>query len=310
MFCFLLICSISLCPSSRITGNSNGYVNISGCTFEKMGTSQTGSVVFLQVSIAIEFVVERSIFSSCYGSSGAGVIYFNCLNGISSLNFVCSLNSSIISGTIHNSAAFAFISSSTTGKNNVNYLSISESRGLISPFEILKGTQSHQGVNSSFNYMGYYSGVGLQLSAQCQFKFSTVSSTYATLHTSICFYNKLSISSSYVNFCNNSQTAKSSWGLIANYITSTTSIYSWVFYNNDRLSKLFAQEDGTCIVRSCKLDYNHQNSNIIITTPSTFDQTYNLELLGDSLCYRNEYTYIISNRNKSTWAVFLIHCIF
>jgi len=300
MLFFLFSCSISECPLSRITENTSGNVNISGCVFNNMGTSGKGSVIYLLISTSVFMEVKATIFSSCYGGSGAGAIYFVCSNGASELSKVCAYNCTVISGEIHYSAAFAYITTSASGSNNVDYFSIVKSRGLISPIEVLKGIQNHQGINSSNNYMTYYAGLGLQQSSDCQFRYSSISSNYATYHVIICFYKYLQVISSNVNFCNNSQGVVNSWGLIANYITSLTHIYQWVFYSNNRLTYLFAQQEGTCLVNNCVVDYNYACYGIIVSTPASYSNTFSLFLLNENDCQLDLYTKLSKIKIRST----------
>jgi len=287
MIFILLACTFSECPSLRIIDNINGYVNISDCVFDKMNTNQKGSVVFLQMNNNISLTIEKSVFRSCCGSIGAGAIFFNCINGNSVLYCVCSNNCSCISGDLYYSAAFAFICTSITGRNDVQYLSISKSLGIISAIDISKGNQMINGINSSFNYLTYYTGLGLQQSTDCRLTYSSVCSNSALYHVIICLYKYTNTVSTHVNFCNNSQGVKNSWGLITNFISSKTQVSQWVFNQNDILCNLFAQSDGSCTVNECYFDFKYICANIIITTPSSFSNSINLVLLMDEGCNIN-----------------------
>jgi len=304
---FLWICfSISLCPSSRIKETNDYEISINECSFIGFISNEKGSVLYLDKSNFILLKVENSFFSSCFGN-GVGAICFNCANGNSSFFSVCSRNTSYSNGVTHYSAAFAYILTSSKGNNNLEHVSCSRSCGLISAIEIVKGIQNIKGLNSSFNHMTYYSGIGIQQSSDCLFSFSCVSSNFASTHVIICMYNKLNMVSEFVNFCNNSQGSLSSWGLIANAITSTSSISRWVFLNNNRYAFLFANSDGTCSVHSCAVDFNYLSSQVLISTPASYSNTYSVNLFGEKYCNVNQKTFMRQNpKSKSLYSFFVV----
>jgi hypothetical protein len=240
---------------------SDSYLYFSNCLFKSISSSSTGGA--LSCTSTTYFLVESTSFFSCKASSSSyGAIYFSNGNSQSVLYGVCGYDCSASSSY---QFAYIYVNNAASGKNNVNYSSISRCVNENSNSNYVLGLQygkiSCSSINSSMHKCQYRLGIGCWPSQEsnivtCSLLYSTFADNNAN------GYNCVWLNTYYANYeiksCNilrNTQVDPSTYGIV--YTSGNLMI------------------EGSCILENTAnyIFYQYQSSYTITLSNCTVDKT-------------------------------------
>jgi hypothetical protein len=178
---------------SNRQSRSDSSLYVSNCLFTSISSTSNGGALYCSSTY---FLVESTSFFSCKtsGSWGGAICYDNS-GGQFVLHKVCGYD---CSSNPYHQFSYAWVSDASSGKNYVNYSSISrcvnQNSGPQYTMVLVRGKICCTSINSSLNKCNRQSGVGCgpysdSNSVTCSFTYSSYTDNIASGYTCLYLYN-------------------------------------------------------------------------------------------------------------------------
>jgi hypothetical protein len=271
---------------------SDSYVYFSNCLFISI-TSTSGHGGALLCKSVTYFLVESSSFISCKASNGyGGAIYFYNTDGQSVLYNVCGYDCcSTYSSGPHCQFAYLYVKNAVTGKNYLNYSSITRCvNGISNSHHTLRlyyGKICFPSVNVSMNKCQHYPGIVCDSYSDSNivtglFSYSTFTDNNAFGHLCIYLWNSAKYEMKSCNVLRNIQGNVGSYGT---FYTSRNVLIedSCILENN--ANTIFYVHSNTITLSNCTVDKTTVNGGLIIQKTVTKSFIHALNHMSNLICH-------------------------